>query len=464
MRWKLPSHLFKGIAWVPGSLQTRLLWASIVLLPILIIFAGAALQRAFEGSLKASERSQAQLHAYAILGAADVVEGELLLPRRLQEPRFSQVQSGLSGLVFDSEGLLRWQSESSSLLTEALINQISSVQPEPGESQFQHLKNQGVYLYVYPLVWEIEEQEFNYTIAIVHSDEGAMEELTAFQTQLWGWLMAVYLLALLLQFLILRWGLKPLNDLADDLSRIEQGEAETLDGVYPVEVERVTQNLNRLIDTERRQRERYRNTLGDLAHSLKTPLAVITGAGEETHSLASYRRLVSQQSERMTQIVQYQLSRAVKSKGQTLSGVVSLLLSVDRIVNALSRVYANKGIEIEREGLNHFFAGDERDLMEVMGNLIENAFKYCDHQVRITAHIDDDWLDIAIENDGNTISTDEHNVVLERGARLDTSRPGQGIGLAVVTDIVSSYDGGIFITNSDLGGACIRLRLPAGQG
>lgn len=464
MRWKLPSNLLKGVAWVPGSLQTRLLWASIVLLPVLIIFAGAALQRAFEGSLNASERSQAQLHAYAILGAADVVEGELLLPRRLQEPRFSQVQSGLSGLVFDAEGLLRWQSESSSLLTEALINQVASIQPEPGESQFQRIKDQSVYLYVYPLVWEIDAQEFSYTIAIVHSDAAAMEELTAFQTQLWGWLLAVYLLALLLQFLILRWGLRPLDDLADDLSRIEQGEAETLDGVYPVEVERITQNLNRLIDTERRQRERYRNTLGDLAHSLKTPLAVITGAGEETHSLSSYRRLVSQQSDRMTQIVQYQLSRAVKSNGKALSGSVSLFLAVDRIVNALSRVYSHKGIEIEREGLNYFFAGDERDLMEVMGNLIENAFKYCDHQVRMSARADEGWLEIVIENDGNTISNDEHSVVLERGARLDTSRPGQGIGLAVVTDIVSSYDGAIYITHSDLGGACITLRLPVGQG
>jgi two-component system sensor histidine kinase PhoQ len=461
--WKPLNKLFSGIKWVPGSLQTRLLWASIVLLPVLIIFAGAALQNAYESSLFASERSQAQLQTYGILGSADLVDGELVLPRRLQEPRFSQVQSGLSGLVFDAQGLLRWQSESSALLDEQFVMQVSTFQPEPGSSRFQHLKDQGFYLYVYPLVWEIEEKEFRYTIAIVSSDATAMEELLAFQRQLWGWLLAVYLLALLLQFLILRWGLKPLDDLADDLSMIEQGEAEKLEGVYPYEVERITKNLNRLIESERSQRERYRNTLGDLAHSLKTPLAVIRGAGEEKHSLASYKRLVDEQSDRMTQIVQYQLSRAVKSKEQAMTGATSLLLSVDRIVNALSRVYAAKEIDVEREGLNHFFAGDERDLMEMLGNLIENAFKYCDHQVRLSAAQEQQWLEIVIENDGQAISTEEHQVVIERGARLDTSRPGQGIGLAVVTDIVSSYNGGIEISQSELGGAEIRLRLPAGE-
>jgi two-component system sensor histidine kinase PhoQ len=255
-----------------------------------------------------------------------------------------------------------------------------------------------------------------------------------------------------------------LDDLADDLSMIEQGEAEKLEGVYPYEVERITKNLNRLIESERSQRERYRNTLGDLAHSLKTPLAVIRGAEGERHSLSSYKRLVDEQSDRMTQIVQYQLSRAVKSKEQTMTGATSLLLSVDRIVNALGRVYAAKEIEVEREGLNHFFAGDERDLMEMLGNLIENAFKYCDHQVRLSASQEQHWLEIVIENDGQAISTEEHQVVIERGARLDTSRPGQGIGLAVVTDIVSSYNGGIEIARSELGGAQIRLRLPAGEG
>ncbi len=463
LRWKLLNSWFKGIVWVPGSLQTRLLWASIVLLPILIIFAGAALQRAFEGSVIASERSQAQLHTYAILGSAELVDGALVLPRRLQEPRFSQVQSGLSGLVFDAAGLMRWQSESSALLGEEFIQRLAAIQPDPGSSRFQHLKSDSVYVYVYPLVWEIESKEYRYTIAIVHSDAASMEELRAFQTQLWGWLIAVYLLAILLQFVILRWGLKPLQSLADDLSSIEKGDAEKLAGVYPQEVQRVTLNLNRLIETERKQRERYRNTLGDLAHSLKTPLAVIKGAATESHTLSSYRRLVDEQSDRMTQIVQYQLSRAVKSKGKALAQPVSLLLAVDRIVNALNRVYASKGIEIEREGLNQFFAGDERDLMEMLGNLIENAFKYCEQAVRITANADEEWLEIVIENDGRAISNEEHSVVLERGARLDTSKPGQGIGLAVVTDIVSSYDGGVEIGISELGGAEIRLRLPAGQ-
>lgn len=463
MRWKRLSRALISLLPVPGSLRARLLWASIVLLPVLIIFAGAALQRAFETSLLTSEESQARLHAYALLGSAELIESDLVLPRTLQEPRFSQVQSGLSALVYDATGALKWRSESSALIGDELIARIAEFKPEPGSARFMHLRNDQVFLYVYPLVWDIDGSEYQYLIAILHSDIGTMEEFRTFQAQLWGWLLAVYLLALLLQHLILRWGLKPLNSLAEDISRIEHGESDGLKGRYPDEVEPVTRNLNRLIDTERHQRERYRNTLADLAHSLKTPLAVIKGASEERHTLGSYQQLIDEQAGRMNQIIQYQLSRAVKAKERPLAGSVPLAAPIERICGVLKKVYAGKGIDVELVGLeNRYFAGDERDLMELLGNLLENAFKYGERQVRVEAKQQGSELQLSIGDDGPGIGRDQRQTILQRGARLDTSTPGQGIGLAVCADILSSYNGALEVGRSNyLGGAEFRVYLPA---
>ena len=270
-------------------------------------------------------------------------------------------------------------------------------------------------------------------------------------------------MALVLQFLILRWGLRPLNRLAEDISRVEQGVSEKLEGAYPAEVEPVTRNLNRLIGTERSQRERYRNTLADLAHSLKTPLAVITGASSEKHTLQSYSALVEEQAGRMAQIVQYQLSRAVKAKEQTIASAIPLESSIRRITSALEKVYASKGMRLSYQGLeSKVFAGDERDLMELMGNLLENAFKYGTSQVSISAEEDQSFLILVIEDDGPGVGIESDRVILQRGARLDTSLPGQGIGLAVCVDILSSYNGSLEVDRSKkLGGAAFIIRVPA---
>lgn len=461
MRWKPLTKQLVALLPVPGSLRARLLWASMVLLPILTLFAGAALQRAFETTLLTSEEVQARLHTYALLGSAEFIESELVLPRTLQDPRFSQVQSGLSALVFDGSGELKWRSESSALIEDDLINEVGRIETAPGTSRFSHRKAEQTFLYVYPLIWEIEGSEYKYLIAVLNSDSRAMEELITFQTQLWGWLFAVYLLALLLQYLILRWGLKPLKGLADEISGIEKGEAEALQGRYPKEVEPVTRNLNRLIDTERHQRERYRNTLADLAHSLKTPLAVIKGAANEEHTLESYERLIDEQTDRMSQIVQYQLSRAVKSKGHKLANAVPIAAAVERICGALSKVYAHKAIRVEFEGLDDkSFDGDERDLMELLGNLLENAFKYGRSRVVVGAYADEQGLLLLIGDDGPGVGSAERQTILKRGERLDTSKPGQGIGLAVCTDILSSYDGALEVGTSALGGAEFRVLLP----
>lgn len=447
---------------IPRSLKARLFWASVVLLPVVIVFAAAALQRAFHNSLQASEASQARLHVYLLLGEAELRGGRFWLPDSVQEPRFSQVQSGLYAVVHARGGELLWRSPSAELLSEELMAELAGSNLEPGQTLFRHRVGDGLFLFQYPVAWEGERGEQRFLVSVMHTDESVKHEMKAFATQLWGWLGGVYLLALLMQYLIMRWGLKPLDRLADDLSQIEQGLADKLKGAYPLEVQAVTDNLNLLIESERRQRERYRNTLGDLAHSLKTPLAVMQGAADEMIDGEHYHRLVSEQTSRMTQIVQYQLSRAVKSPGAPLAQPVAVEPVVTRILSALAKVYADKRIVVHTElAAELHFAGDEHDLMELLGNVLENAFKYGGSRVLVRGRQSDGMLLLEVADDGPGVSVDRRQTILERGARLDSSAPGQGIGLSVAVDILSSYGGALEIRDSaDLQGAAFLIQLP----
>src|SRR5690606_12509094 len=251
-----------------------------------------------------------------------------------------------------------------------------------------------------------------------------------------------------------------------DLKRMENGDSEELTEHYPRELRAVTDNLNMLIKAERKQQQRYRETLGDLAHSLKTPLAVITGimetlAGSKSDAdEASTREQIhnaQEQLDRMNQIIGYQLQRAVKTSGtSTLARKVGVADIAEKISRALDKVYAGKGMRTRCVIAPTIqFMGDERDLMEVLGNVIDNAYKYGKSELSVTARVALEprrSLSIVVEDDGPGISTPDAEYVLQRGTRLDTLAPGQGIGLAVVTDIVGSYGGQIEVGVSSLGG------------
>ncbi|KGK42395.1 hypothetical protein LH51_07715 [Nitrincola sp. A-D6] len=447
---------------LPRSLKSRLFLASLVVLPLIIVAAVMILQRAHYDSLVASERSQAQLQVYLLLGLAELDGGELKLPELLPEPGFSQTGSGVYAFISNDREQLLWQSDSSTLLPAAQVTEVLGSIPSPGQVPFRYLADSNLYLLQYPIIWEGPGEERFFMISVLRSDERLREQMRAFSARLWGSLMGVLVLALSMQYLILRWGLRPLGRLAADLRHIEKGESDSLSGSYPREVQPVTENLNQLILTERQQRERYRNTLADLAHSLKTPLAVITGASSENLSPEAYRKLVEEQSQRMDQIVQYQLSRAVKSKGGLAAKPVLVRALVQRVADVLIKVYTEKSIQIDnRVEDNAQFYGDERDLMELLGNLMENACKYGLARVQVTSSSVRSGLLLLVEDDGPGVLPTQSKVILERGQRIDRSISGQGIGLAVVVDILSSYDGALEVDSSpELKGARFRMLLP----
>ena len=266
-------------------------------------------------------------------------------------------------------------------------------------------------------------------------------------------------LLLLSQSVILRWGLAPLRKVGVELNLIEAGKQQQIEDRYPQEIERLTNNINLLLEHERQQKTRYRDAMGNLAHSLKTPLAVLQ-ASLQTDFHQQDKQAMQEQLNSMDAIVKYQLQRAVTAGSTRLSNAVELLPTVSRLLKSLQKVYADKGITVTlKVDSSLIFRGDEGDLMEVLGNLLDNAFKWAHQQVDISAEQTEEQLKISISDDGVGIAAGKVAEILQRGVRADQSTAGHGIGLAIVKDIAEAYGGDIVISKSDLGGTQVRVLL-----
>ena len=446
------------------SLRSRLLWVSLTILLMFLSLTAWILDQAFVRSIENNARSQLQLHVYALLTAAEQIDGKLVLPEVLQEPRFNRLNTGLYGWVLDKQQNQVWQSAS------AMADALTAV-PDlvPGAREFELVNQTGAnrYQLAFAVAWEGSAGKDHFSPFVVAEDADLYgSQISGFRRALWGWLSGMAAVLLLVQFVITTWGLRPLREMAFNLGKIEKGDAERLEGEYPKELAGVVTNLNLLIDHERRQRERYKNSLGDLAHSLKTPLAVIKGGVNMTRSEAELKKLINEQTLRMDDIVAYQLKRAMAASPANLARKVSLHPLVERITGALEKVYRDKALQLENDmHPDLVVGGDESDFYEVLGNVLDNACKHCRQQVRIhdeiAADADGSQLMITVEDDGAGIPESLREEVLSRGIRADTSMPGQGIGLSVVKDILQSYGGDILLEDSALGGARVRILLPA---
>jgi two-component system, OmpR family, sensor histidine kinase PhoQ len=289
------------------------------------------------------------------------------------------------------------------------------------------------------------------------------EQLWRFRQQLVGWFIGLMLALLVTLAALLHWVLAPARRLEREITQVELGRSERLGGGYPRELAGVASNLNALLVGERKRVARYRDTLGNLAHSLKTPLAVMRSS---LHG-ARAADIVSAEIDRMSGIIEHQLKRAAASGGATLGQApVDVAQVAGELRGTLVRVYAAKDLVIEvAAAAGAQFIGDRGDLTELLGNLLDNACKWCRSRVRLTAAVDPgagprERLMLTVEDDGPGISAEDRARVLKRGVRADETVPGHGLGLSMVRDTVDLYGGGLAIDASPLGGARIALRLP----
>jgi len=441
------------------SISRRLLLSTSLVLAAFFGLTGLTLDRAFHEHALRSLRERLQTQIYSLLAAADLDPGgRLQLPAALPEPRFSIPHSGLYGEVTDAAGNAVWRSQSLSGTRLLLPSGLP-----PAASSFYEPKSTDrprVYALGYGVVWETESgRPQPYTFSVAEQAGIFDQQAREFRRSLWAWLGGVSVLLLLVQGVVLRWGLHPLRGAEHDLAEIEAGRRERLEGSYPRELRGLTDNLNALLSNDRASLERYRRSLGDLAHSLKTPLAVLRSAAEGEGSPLAHS--VDEQVSRMSQIVEYQLHRAATSGRSSLAAPIALRRLTVKVVASLSKVYADKGVQTAvKIPESAEFRGDEGDLLEILGNLLDNAYKWCRTRVRVDATAADGTLMLRVDDDGPGIPPQEAIAVLGRGVRGDQATGGHGIGLSVVRDIVEAYGGRLEVGSGPLGGARISATFP----
>ncbi len=273
---------------------------------------------------------------------------------------------------------------------------------------------------------------------------------------------AVFISAGVWQF---RAGLLPFGRLRRHLSGLRDGFAERIEGTYPTEVQPLVNDLNALLAHREKIVERALAKAGDLAHGLKTPLAVLAQEAERAeaagqHEIAS---MISLQVDRMRRQVDYHLTQArATSPGNVPGARCSVLIAAEGLTRALQKIHAARGLTIEIDvPPDHFIRGQREDLEEMLGNLLDNACKWAKSKVRLASAQENSAIVITVDDDVPGLAPSMREQVLQRGVRADEAAPGSGLGLAIVRDLAQLYEGSITLDASPLGGLRATLRLPS---
>lgn len=283
--------------------------------------------------------------------------------------------------------------------------------------------------------------------------------------------LASFLMALLSLGLVVavmtqvRSGLKPLFDLRDRVVDVREGRATRVEGLYPPEIQPLATELNGLIDHNKTVVDRAQTHVGNLAHALKTPLAILRNEGDAPSNRAALIDLVTRQTEIMRKQVDHHLRRArAAARGHAIGASTDVAEILDSLARTLPRIYRNKDIDITLEiEPDLIFRGEKRDLEEMAGNVMDNACKWTTARVEVQAvphPIDPALFLICIEDDGPGLRTKDFATALKRGVRLDEATPGTGLGLSIVDDLAQAYRGDVTLSRSPLGGLHVTLTLP----
>ncbi len=282
---------------------------------------------------------------------------------------------------------------------------------------------------------------------------------TAFRNLLLGTMIALFGGVFAAMLLGIRYSLNPLAKLQADIAQVREGDTQKLDGDYPAEVRPLTEELNKLIEHNREVVERARTHVGNLAHALKTPLAVLKN---EAAGQTQLDDVVRRQADAMQTNVEHYLKRArMAARAETIGARTDVRPVIDGLARLLNRLFDAKGIEVAVEGsASAIFRGEKQDFEEMIGNLMENACKWASSEVRVTVSDTGQCVTITVEDDGKGLSADEREAAMKRGVRLDETTPGTGLGLSIVKELAELHKGQLELGMAALGGLSAVLRFP----
>lgn len=371
-------------------------------------------------------------------------------------PPPSMAQTNYLAFVCDKGGVANWMSYQA---RKAGMRDICSYVPhELDEPDLIHYRGKPYVVHIISEATKSDNKQFFVIREVSHQ----LEQLSHIKRKTWFYTALLFFTATGLIYAASYWSFSPLRKLADELNEIAESRREKLDEDYPKELGEVTDALNRMITLREEQTLRYRHAMDDLAHSLKSRLAA-TNALLDDASLSREnmsKRIVEQVSQ-MDDMVQYQLKRALVGQRGLVRDKSELAPIVDSLTGMFAKIYSDKPVTItSRLQEAPSLPLNKADLTELLGNLLENAFRFCISEVHITSRNTPDAFVLTVEDDGMGVAEKHRESIFQRGVRADQLNPGTGIGLAVCSEIVASYGGAIWVTDSKLEGAAFVMTFP----
>lgn len=438
------------------------IWAVLALVVIFTLITTLyrqASERGFDSLLSA--------HLFNLIGSVGVSDqGALTGAPDLGDLRFSEPRSGWYWSVEPASSGLTGNLSSSSM-TRAIPS--PSVAEVPFDSEFQRkyvaegLDGEEVQVFESEFVLDAKNRIARFRV--MGNETELEQEISAFQRRLLTYLSLFGFGMIAINAIAILYGLQPLRRVRNALALVRQGTAQRLGGSFPAEIEPLANETNALIENNKRIVERSRTQVGNLAHSLKTPLAVLLNEGRALGGEKG--RLITEQATSMQQQVEYYLQRArIAAQRDSVVYRTPVKPLVQRMVRVMEKLNPKITLGLKLPQDEVIFAGEREDLEEVLGNLLENAMKWARSKVSVSVElsVDDDgnagFFEINIEDDGPGIPEGKAREALKRGKRLDESKPGTGLGLAIVADLINEYGGKLALERSALGGlkASILLR------
>ncbi len=460
-----------------NSLATRFLAISALWSIIALVVTALLLTTLYKNNAQKNFEGLLSAHLYNLMGAVDRDEaGVLVGSPNLGDPHFQQPFSGWYWSVLPLDKAIQ-SKEGKYLVRSPSMGGENLKTPDAGEvlfkdgflRTFQLSGIQGESLTAVEAQIFLGEGDHLYRF-LVTGNNAALELETSEFTQNLVIFLALFGLGMVIStFVIIKFGLRPLNRAKSALNAIRNGEAERLEGEFPDEIAPLISEMNALIDANKTVLERARTQVGNLAHALKTPISVLKNEARAPGDDLAH--LVNEQADNMQEHVQRYLDRArIAAQVGSINARTPVSPVVERMLRVMQRL--NPQLQYEQigdEGGALIFRGEQQDLEEVLGNLIENASRFASEQVRVSiiAPVNTDakskssMIELAIEDDGPGLSKSQQSEALKRGRRLDESKPGSGLGLSIVDDIIQEYAGHVELSKSQLGGLKVSIYLPS---
>lgn len=419
-----------------------LVFVLIIALPALFFSIG----RAYHASLVDATEKTLEAHLYSLISEVDFTVDGIDMPRTILAPELNRLNSDTFAMVYQDQTLV-WYSESAVHLSVTP----DFISGEAGAAEFELVEynNTKYWQLSLTVILGNAEQSQHARFVLLKRNDALVALMSGFRNTLVNWMLVMGVIIAGLMAIGFIWNARPLQRLDKEIKEVESGERDKISGLYPIELQTIKADLNLLLDSQRRQKERYRASLSDLAHALKTPLAVLKSSPMANDEEAQ------EQLDRINVMIEHQLKRAATGASDTWKKQTVVEPVLTSILNAMRKVYHDKKINFQYHCNKPVaFLGDKTDLMEILGNIIDNACKACKGNVQINIlPLKSKGLRIEICDDGPGVPQHQRSELLKRGARLDTYEAGHGVGMAIVSDLVNAYHGYMHIDDAPLGGA-----------